>query len=488
MRWNPLALLKPTMPSAQERAGVADTPSFRPGYTQFWQPRPAYRDHLIDIYSLRTSFDSVQLIENMFRNDPDVGATVNAYLTMANTEPQIYIRDINGKFAPEAYKVWNQMVSLLTHTTDMTQGYQRKPSLRSIAEQMRYLTLLRGACAAEMVFNEKFVPSEIRLVDPASLLWFEKNPGQFKPQQRVLGTANLIDLDIPTFVHSYFRQNPNELYPYSPFVGAITTIAARQQIINDLYRILKMTGYPRLDITVMEAILKNSAPPQIASDGVKLRAWINARITDIRMAFANMKPDEAFVHTDATAVKMANEKSSGVAINMDSVIEVLNSQNQAGLRVMGTIIGRGESGVNTASVEARVFSMNADELNVPVGDTLSKLFTTGFQILGFPVFVQIVFPPSELRPATELEAQLVTRQARLLEALSLGLITDDEFHMKMYGRLPPDKSPTLMGTGFWTAVTAPVPNDGQPGSVQKAVTPSGPKNPDKSKAVNGPGK
>jgi hypothetical protein len=43
------------------------------------------------------------------------------------------------------------------------------------------------------------------------------------------------------------------------------------------------------------------------------------------------------------------------------------------------------------------------------------------------------------------------RQSRLLRDLSLGLITDAEYHLKMYGRLAPAKSEELMGTGFFDA-------------------------------------
>ena len=40
------------------------------------------------------------------------------------------------------------------------------------------------------------------------------------------------------------------------------------------------------------------------------------------------------------------------------------------------------------------------------------------------------------------------RAARLKADLSLGLITDDEYHLQMYGRLAPDSAPVLQGTGF----------------------------------------
>jgi len=38
----------------------------------------------------------------------------------------------------------------------------------------------------------------------------------------------------------------------------------------------------------------------------------------------------------------------------------------------------------------------------------------------------------------------------LLQALSYGLITDDEYHIEMYARPRPDSVPELSGTRFFT--------------------------------------
>jgi hypothetical protein len=121
---------------------------------------------------------------------------------------------------------------------------------------------------------------------------------------------------------------------------------------------------------------------------------------------------------------------------------------------MGTVIGRGESGVNTASVEARIFSLAAESLNDPIADLFSDAFTLALRMTGYTGYVDCVFDKVELRPLTELEPQLVMKQSRLLQDLSLGLITDDEYHMEMHSRIRPDSSPEISGTGFMSAGTA----------------------------------
>ena len=54
-----------------------------------------------------------------------------------------------------------------------------------------------------------------------------------------------------------------------------------------------------------------------------------------------------------------------------------------------------------------------------------------------------------MRSPIELEAQLNLMAARLLYDLSEGIIDDDEYHLRMYGRIRPDSSPILSGTKFY---------------------------------------
>ena len=426
-------------------------------------------------------------MEIMFANDPDVSAAVNAYLTVSNTKPIFTIKDFDGKFVPSAYPVLSQMLIKLTHEFDLTQGYQAKTSLRRTVESLRYMSLLRGACATELVCDENLLPTEFRIVDPGSLRWIEDVPGTYKPVQLTRQRTSPLSLDIPTFFVANHRTSPLTMYPTSPFVSAINTIAARTEVIQTLYRIMAVTGMPRIDVKVLETVLQNAAPANIKNDALKLRLWVNDRIKDIQNSFANIRPDEAFVHTDATEVSILNERSPGLAVNIEPIISVLNGQNTAALKSVATVLGRGESGVNTASVEARIFTLNADELNTPVAELLSRACTCAMQLMGFPVVVTVDFTPSEMRPTTELEPMLAVRQGRLLTQLSLGLISDEEYCLAMLGRLPLPGQKKLSGTGFQATSTTDRP-DPQPtpspnaDPLGRALSPSG-KDAHKSNAI-----
>ncbi len=63
---------------------------------------PTYRDHLIDIFNSRQSDDTRTLLKQLFRMDPDMSATVNSYLTLANTAMTVLVRDLNGEIDRDA--------------------------------------------------------------------------------------------------------------------------------------------------------------------------------------------------------------------------------------------------------------------------------------------------------------------------------------------------------------------------------------------------
>lgn len=430
----------------------AITPTFNVSSPNTVLTVPAYRDHLNDLFDTRQASDARDLIKLLMIQDPDASAATNAFLTVADTEPMFIAYDANDQIDRPGMLVLNQLLMTLTERYDYSKGFEFRHTLNSLAESMRYMLLLRGMLAAEAVITKEGIFNEIRQIDPVTLEWFEKQNGVRTPVQSLSGTE--VDLDSPTFFVSYFRQDPTTLYPASPFVSAINTIAARQQVINDLYRIMQVTGYPRMQVKVLEEILLKNAPPAIRLDPDKAQLYVTQQLNQITAAVGALRPDQPFIHTDSIEPKMMNERAAGMALNIDPIIKTLNAQNQAGLRAVSTILGRGESGVNTASVEARIFSMTAEGLNKPIADLLSRVLTMVLRMTGSQSYVKVKFRPVELRPDLELEPQRVLKADRLKKDLSLGIIDDDTYHLEMYGRIRPDSAPELSGTGFMEKQTS----------------------------------
>ena len=430
--------------------GTSQTSTFSPSSSGQALAAPNYQNHLTDIFTSRTASNAQALMKDMVKYDTDVSATLHAYLTLCSTDITFMTYSQDGKMDTAGLELVQRAITLMSRRNDYSTGFRFVQSLNELGDSMRYMALLRGGTAVELVFDKLLNPTGVRHIDLANVSWTETKPGEYKPLQKAPSGGDDISLDVPNVFVKLYRQNPTEIYPESPFVSAINTIAARQQVINDLYRIMQKTGYPRLDVEVVEEVLRKNAPTEIQQNDAQLSNWVAAYMRSISAQLSGMRADTAFVHSDAIKTKIEGQ-GPGKSLDAQSIISVLNSQNQAALKTVATIIGRGEAGVNTASVEARVFSMSADALNRHVGDMMSEMLTFALRMAGYQGYVVVKYAPAELRPLTELEPQLTLRQQRLMTALSYGVISDDEFHMQMYNRPAPEGAPQLSGTNFMTA-------------------------------------
>ena len=468
------------LPKGKNKAGGSSyTNTFDPSNTTETLDLPDYQQHLSDIAELRTSDNSQELIKQLMISDPDTSAACSAYLTLADTKMITLVKDSSGAISRDGQKLLDSLIYKIFGLTDYTLKYQSKPSFSQFLNELRYMLLLRGAIGVELVYDKAMQPSELRNVDMATVEFIESKPGVYKPVQST-ENAEGISLDIPTFFTERFKQDPTEIYNYSYFTSAINTIAARSVVINDLYRIMTIAGYPRVTLEVVEEVFRKRAPKEVQDDPKRMNEWLNSQLSSLAARFSGIRADSPFAFTNSVKVGILNDKNPGVSLQVSEIIDTLNAQNQAGLKVVSTILGRGESGVNTASVEARIFSLSADALNAPIASILSRVFTLALRIAGFDGFATVQFKPAELKPDLELESVRIQKQTRLQKDLSLGLITDEYYCMEMYGTIPPDGAPVLSGTNFLDKKEQPTGEEDpektrikKENSIDRATTPDG---------------
>ncbi|WOF44353.1 hypothetical protein KNJ79_05320 [Sphingopyxis indica] len=432
------------------------------GFTPTYNPRdvkvavPGYQQHLDDLLTSRIANDSRTLLNTLINHDPDVSSAVHSYLTIAGSADLVIAAyDQDGNIDVDATKTARRILENLTTTNDYTVGFSDKPILSTLLDDLRYMILLRGMNAAELVLDKSYVPTEFRLIDPVSLEWREAKPGVFSPIQKPSGSNTEIDLNIPTFFTSKFHQNPTSIYTFSTFVSAINTITARATVINELYKIMRIVGYPRMDVSILQDVIERNAPPNIKDNPTEMRNWVSRELTSIQSTIAGLSARDAFVHSDAVKAEIINDKNPSAGLQIERVIDILDNQNQAALKVMPAVVGKSSNG-QVASTEARLFALGADALNRSIAALFSKTLTFAVRLAGSESRVAARFRPVELRPVLELEPQLTMRASRLRNELSLGTITDEEYHLEMFGRLPRAGAPVLSGTGFMNPADASV--------------------------------
>lgn len=463
------------LPKALQTGGKGQSPAFDASRGSDPVPRPITNSHQRDLLAERSGTDD-DLIQILMRYDSDVAASAHAYLTLSNTEMSYLCYDEAGQVDVAAQQSIAQFLVSLGTTMDYSQGFTMNRSLRARNEKFRYMLLKRGSIAGELVYDKKLgIITDLLILDTATFDWTQPKNGVLKPIQKV-AQGDPIPLDYATVYYSSFRQDPSDPYSKSFFISVINTVYARTQIINDLYRIMNINGFPRIKIQLLEETIRKHIPQAIKNNPTKVSEFMNSIISETQSTFQNIRPDQPLVHTDSSEITVMNERSSAMSLDISPIIKVLDAQNQASLKTMATIIGRGESGVNTASVEARIFSLSAAELNDPLAELWEQALTFVLRLSGSRSRVEVHFAEPELRAENELEPSLTQKQARLHKDLSLGLITDEEYHLQMYNRLPPTGSPKLSGTNFLNAgqlsETSEVTktNGDQPNSVQRQTS------------------
>lgn len=473
------------LPKGFKNGGAALTPNFNPQQSQQALTTPDTDSHLRDLLTERTTDSDDDLIQKLMIYDPDVSAALSAYLTLSNTQMRYLVKTPDSVLDPNGMNEVTQILNQLGYTVDYSLGFTMPRSIKSRNADLRYMVLKRGSIALEMILDQKFGLVDVRNIDTLSLEWYEKKKGYLTPKQKQNNEE--VDLNIPTFFYAAHRKDPSSAYSKSSFISVINTVYARLQIIGDLYDIMQINGYPRMDITLIEEVIIKNMPEVDRRDDKKRIAFMNAIMNDVKTKFGSIKPTQPLVHSDSVTVSTINTSQgggSGASIDINPVIDVLNAQNQAALKSVATVLGRGQSGVNTASVESQIFSMQAGEINEPIAELWSQLLTFALRLSGSQSYVEVYFEKPEMRPPNELEPAWVQKQARLHKDLSLGIISDDEYHLAMYNRPKPPEAAILSGTRFLDVQTGDpnaatssaesaktnTPQKDQPNSMQRAQT------------------
>lgn len=140
--------------------------------------------------------------------------------------------------------------------------------------------------------------------------------------------------------------------------------------------------------------------------------------------------------------------------------ETLQNINDAkvssGTGAPGSVLGHSSGSQNIASTESMLFVKYCQGVQNKINSIMSRALSLAVRLLGHDCYVEFAFDKIDLRPDSELEAYAAMKQSRILEQLSIGLISDEEASIELTGRLPPEGAPQLSGTFFRDPSRQPV--------------------------------
>ena len=398
------------------------------------------------ITGYRVGTDTRVVARDFAASSPDLSATIASYLRVGIPNRYTVIaRDMDGEINIESTKLAQEILRYVTYLGDPTLGYNPTTDLQSLSEALGKELIQYGSMALELALDKQRRPVYLNPVSVTRLQFREEEGGVFPVQ--VLGGVEY-SLDIPTFFYVSVDQDLLSAYSTSYFEAAIQAVIADAQFLDDLRKSMQRVIQPRLVATIIEDKVKASIPPEVANDPEKLGTFYSTLIASLQEMMTGLNPEDALVSMDSvTFTMMKSEGGGNIADTLASVQKLLESKLAAGARTMPAVLGR-DSGSSAATTTAMLFLKNADIVRKKLNVIYSRALTQAARLMGQDVYVEFEYAELDLRPDSELEAYRSMSQARILEQLSLGFITDEEASIKLTGNLPRTGHVPLSGTMF----------------------------------------
>jgi hypothetical protein len=471
----------PSVPLPKAPKGGVTVPSYRTTVEATTSPlRRVDRDLAnTDRLAARSLGDTRKVIRNLVKASPDLSGAVSFLLRTGIPERYTMVsRNMDGTINPEATGLAAELLRRMTYlgNADGSMGVQQ--GLQSLSEQLGLELILDGAACLEVALDKARVPASMNAVSVTTLVMYDEE-NSFKLMQKIGGV--LIDLDVPTIIYTTVDNLLTEAYPSSYIEAAIQPTLADADFNNDVRRALKRAVLPRMTATIDSEKVKKMVPPDILADPDKFIAYKNSLITGIQDVVNQLNPEDALVSYDSVAYAFVDggHDPSGI---IERLQKVLNGKLAAGAKTLPVILGHGTTS-NASSAESLLYIKQANMLRVKLNEIYSRALTVAVRVLGQDCYVEFNYADIELKPESELEAFKSMKQSRVLELLSVGLISDEEASIMLTGNLPPAGYKPLMGTMFKTAASAPIGNPASNTSaMDKTLTPGTPKSPKSPKA------
>ena len=432
----------------------------------------------LDILSLRNGTTTKSTVHDLSKVSPDLSASVWAYQRMVVTRGFSGVaRNLDGTVSPEGTAALQQVISRMNYLTDYVDGFAGVQSLHSVAEALAMELRLYGSASMELVLDKARLPNRLVPISTTQIDFFEDNTGYTYPVQKATGGD--INLDIPTFFYESLDQDLLQAYSDSPMEAAIQSVLQDTEFQNDVRRTVKRALHPRLDVSIDFEKFRTSMPAEVAGDPAAAQAYQDQFISSVQSTVNGLEPDDVLVHFDSTTVDYLNNGNVTLNKEWEVLSTMVNGKMASGAKTPPAVLGHGSGSQNVASTESALFARYCEGIQNHINSMLSRAFTLAVRLLGYDTYVVFSFDRVDLRPDSELEAFRSMKQSRILELLSIGLMSDEEASIALTGNLPPAGAVPLMGTFFKAGSTdpnaAPVSTTGALGQALAPNTPTQPK-------------
>lgn len=424
-----------------------------------------YEANAID--KVRTRTDINEIIATLMTENGLVSSAANSMVAMAaNSGYRLAAYDSTGAFSSEvmsaAFSVLDSIDSL--HSYD---DFNDKPSIQTLLATLQLDVIATGGCGIELVLDEQYGADRLIPIPYSSIEWVSDGKGGRFPSQE----DGDVLLNIPTVFIAEHNRKAEDSYSTSLLRPGIKQTFLYQSFLEDTHRAVTRTGHSRLISTISQEAVRSMAPAEISNDKAKMAAFYNSVKEGVQDSLQDLEPEDSLVSYDTVEHKV--EDTGGSKADYSSLMTTLGNLLGVSLKTPASVSGlRAEGGQGLSNAETLIYLKVVEATRPPVAEAMSRALTLAVRLLGVDGHVKWVFDPIELRPSMELEAYKGTRQKRILEQLSFGVINDAEACYEL-GIRPQGLIKEFSGTGFYTTKQSDTSTE-KVSSVGRALSPGTP--------------
>lgn len=382
-----------------------------------------------------------RLVELLADLSPEISAGIWYFLRLANPGWQAdALRPGSDVQDPSAQAALD---SFLKSCTGVYDGTTAVP-FDTIINSLFLSAFLRGGLLAELVLDKSGrLPINLAVPDPYVIRFkLVKDPVRGDVWQ--LGQyhgSTWTALTRETIQYVPIDPLPGNPYGRAMVSPALFTCLFLIGLLHDLRRVVSQQGYPRLDIVIDFEKLSEIAPPEAAVGTAEFQTWVNEIVTEVQSFYAQLEPDDAYVHSSIIGVNRPvgaiDAQSLGMVGELITKLEMMAARATKAMPLVFGIHEVSSEGNSNRQWEIHVASIKAVQHLCET--LLEKELGLALQCQGIQANVRFKF--AELRAAEMLrDAQTEMMQINNAKAkYDNGWIGQDEAALEVTGH--PAESP-----------------------------------------------
>lgn len=402
------------------------------------------RFNLNAISNISSRTDVNEIIRLLCRENGMFSSAANSMAAISvGTGFRIAGYDATGAMSLEVMGLAYSIMDAFSTLHDYSKGYNDKPGMQALLSTLQTDVITTGGCGVELVLDKEFGAERLVPIGYSTVEWEADGQGGRYPTQ----DSGNIQLNIPTVFVSEHNRNADEAYSTSLLRPGLSQVMNFEGFIEDMHRTLNRTGHSRLIATIIAEKIQKMATDDIKGDVKKMGELFDIVRQQVVDALAGLEPEDAVVTFDSVTYEVKD--TGGNKADYAPMIATLSNMLGASLKTPASVSGmRAEGGQGLSNAETLIYLQVTQGTRSPVEEVMSRALTLACRLQGIDGYVAFEFSPINLRPAIELEAYFGTRQKRVLELLSWGVINEAHACWEL-GIRPQGLNAVLAGTRFY---------------------------------------